>query len=75
MRHAGKRPVTAERIEQYLDKLAQMMAAADPPARELLIPIWQRLERELASRQETSAILAAADARLRRSKDRTATPS
>ena len=67
-------PITAERIEQYLDFLAGVMAKAGRHA-EGFLPIWRRLELELAKRREVEALLAAAKARLTRSTDQTAARS
>lgn len=63
-------PITSERIEQYLDFLAEVMARAGRNA-ELFLPIWKRLELELEKRREVEAMLAAAAARVTRSMDRT----
>lgn len=56
-------PITAERIETYLDLVARLMNKAGRDA-ELYLPIWRRLELELAKRREADALLAAARARL-----------
>lgn len=64
-------PVTAERIEFYLDIVAEQMEKVGKEA-ELYLPIWHRLERELEKQREKEAALAAARARLTRSRDRTA---
>lgn len=66
-----KTVVTAARIEKWLDMVAEFMERAGK-RKELYLPIWRALERELAARQEAEALIAAASARLRRSKDRTA---
>ena len=64
--------VTVARLEQYLDRLAEIMA--HPRSRpEALLPIYERLEREIAARQTTAAKLDTIMARARRLKDRKAT--
>ena len=67
-------PITAARIEQYLDFTAELMARAGKDA-ELYLPVWRMLERHLAKRREAEAMLAAAAARLTRSQDQTAARS
>lgn len=63
-------PLTAQRVEDYLDFVAGLMARAGQDA-ELYLPIWRKLEKMLAERQEAEAILIAAARRLTRSTDRT----
>lgn len=58
-------PVTAERIETYLDLVARLMDRAGRDA-ELYLPIWRRLNLELGQRREADALLAAARSRLTR---------
>lgn len=60
-------PITAERIEQYLDFLAGVMAKAGKNA-ELFLPIWKRLELELEKRREVEAMLSAARKRVENSR-------
>lgn len=72
----GPRPrkpkkITAERVELYLDKLAEIMANAGADAH-LGVPLWKRLESELARLREEEAVVAAAKERLRRSAAREA---
>lgn len=61
--------VTAARIEKWLDMVAEYMDRAGK-RKKLYLPIWRALERELAAHQEAEAMIAAADARLKRSRDR-----
>lgn len=63
--------VTADRIEQYIDKTAQMMSEAPADVAELMLPIWYRLHSELAKRREAEAAIAAARERFTRLTDRT----
>jgi hypothetical protein len=63
--------VTAARIEKWLDMVAELMDRAGSKA-ELYLPVWRALERELAKRQEAEASIAAARARLTRSRNQTA---
>jgi hypothetical protein len=67
-------PVTLEKLEQCLDRLAVIM---EHPAivAERMLPLWERLEREIALRQKSDDKLAAARDRARRLKGRTAAPS
>lgn len=65
-----RKPVTSEELESFLDLVARLMKKAGKDA-ELLLPIWRALERELNNRREADTILAAAQARLTRSMDRT----
>lgn len=67
-------PLTVEEIEDHLDFVAGRMQKAGRDA-ELFLPIWRRLELELAKRREADALLAAARARLTRSTDRSAAPA
>lgn len=64
-----RRPVTAARVEEALDKLAWVMSIAPKPA--LAIPLWKRLERERDRLREEEATVAAALARLKQSPGRT----
>jgi hypothetical protein len=63
-------PVTAERIEKALDGLAQIMVDAGAAGRAYL-PLFQRLERELAEMRAVDDAMAAVVARARRSTGRT----
>jgi hypothetical protein len=67
-------PVTVEEIERHLDLVAMLMEKAGKKAH-LLLPIWQRLETELQKQKDAEAMIAAARARLTRSRDRTAARS
>lgn len=69
-----RKRVTAARVEQCLDQLAAIMQRAGPHAH-LAVPLWKRLEVELARLREEEEIVAAARDRLRRSPDRTAAQS
>jgi hypothetical protein len=60
-------PITAVRIETYLDLVARLMDKAGKDA-ELCLPVWRRLTLELAKRRETDALLAAARDRLARAR-------
>ena len=64
-------PVTAERIERALDGLARIMVEAGAEGRAYL-PIYVRLERELAAMRDADDAMAAVVARARRSTGRTA---
>lgn len=66
-----KKPVTAERVERALDTLAWIISKAGPDAH-MGAPLWRRLEAELERLRGEEEIIAAAQARLKRSKDRTA---
>lgn len=63
--------LTAARIELYLDKLAEIMADPGTDAR-LGVKLWKRLESERDRLREEEAVLAAAQDRLRQSRDRRA---
>lgn len=64
-------PVTVERIEHALDGLARLMVDAGAAGRAYL-PIFVRLERDLADMRDADDAMAAVIARARRSTDRTA---
>lgn len=68
-RHANIQ-ITAATVERCLDTLAEIMERAGPRAN-LAVPLWKRLESELARLREEEAIVRAARARLTRSPDRT----
>lgn len=59
--------VTPERIEKALDGLAKMMVDAGAAGRASL-PLFQRLERELADMREADAAMAAVYARAQRAR-------
>ena len=61
------KPVTAERIEKALDGLAGIIAAAGEAGR-VYLPIYVRLERDLADMREDDATMAAALARAKRAR-------
>jgi hypothetical protein len=63
------RPVTAQRVEDALDTLAWLMSRSKNA--HLGVPLWKRLESELADLRDSEAIMAAARERFRRSLDRT----
>lgn len=63
--------LTVERLERALDILAGRIAAHGERGR-ILLPIYRRLEDELATLKAEDDTLSAALARARRSKDRTA---
>lgn len=69
-----EKPITPERIERALDRLAQIMVDLGPDGPQCL-PIYERLEQELAALQVTEYKMAAVRDRLTRSSRRTATPS
>ena len=62
-------PVTVAEIERHLDFVAWLMDQR-PAHAELLLPIWRRLQREMASRKDVETQLAEARQRLTRSQDR-----
>jgi len=66
-----EKPITIERIERALDRLAEIMVdlGGDGPR---CLPIYRRLEQELAALRETENEMSAVRERVRRSKDRTA---
>lgn len=66
-------PVTAERVEAALDKLAWIISNSSNPGR--AAPLWRRLEAELERLREQEAVLAAAHSRLNRTRDRELTIS
>ncbi|MCB1477098.1 MAG: hypothetical protein H6883_07010 [Rhodobiaceae bacterium] len=68
-RRAAKRPITAERVEQALDTLAEIMAAAGASAN-LMVPVWKRLEAEHSRLRDEEDVVAAALARVRQLTDR-----
>jgi hypothetical protein len=71
MNGARPRPVTAERLERALDRLAEIMIDLGDEGR-ACIPIYERLDRELLAIRRAEDTMAAARARLTRSRDRTA---
>jgi hypothetical protein len=64
-------PLTSAEIERHLDLVAWLMDKASGKAH-LFLPIWRRLELELAKQKEAETMIEAARQRLRRSQDRTA---
>ncbi len=66
--------ISADRIEKALDKLAGFMVrlGARGPT---LLPIYERLEKELEARREVDGKMAAVRARLKQSKGRKAAAS
>lgn len=67
---ASATPITMERVERCLDRLAQIMVAAGPEGRTYL-PIYERLESELEGMRTADDKMAKVFARVRQSKDRT----
>lgn len=68
------KPITVDRIEKCLDRLAQIMVASGAEGRAYL-PIYERLESELEAMRDTDVKMSRIYARVRRSKDRTAVRS
>lgn len=56
-----KGPITADRVERVLDTCAWVMSKSKKP--HLLIPIWKRLEMELARLREEEDIIRRAKTR------------
>lgn len=56
-------PITARRIEDYLDLVAYLMSKAGKNAAGYL-PIWRRLKLELAKQREIESLLAEAAKRV-----------
>lgn len=67
----SKSALTAMRLEQALDSLAALIADYGDRGRELL-PIFQRLEKELADMRAEDALMASVHARLTQSSGRIA---
>lgn len=65
------KPVTAERIERALDVLARIMIELGEEGLRCL-PIYERLEKELAAIKSGQDKMAAVQERAKRSKDQTA---
>lgn len=63
--------LTVERLERALDDLAVLIDDYGDRGRELL-PIWQRLETELANMRAEADLMASVRSRLKRPSDRTA---
>jgi len=70
----ASKPITIDRIERCLDRLAQIMVASGAEGRAYL-PIYERLESELEAMRDTDDKMSRIYARVRRSKDRTAARS
>ncbi len=64
-------PLTAARLERALDSLAEKIIGYGDRGRELL-PLYNRLETELAAMKAEDALMASVRARVTLSKDRTA---
>lgn len=60
-RPAKRKPITAARVEQALDNLADLMSKSKHA--QMLVPIWKRLERELARLHDEEAVIAMAKSR------------
>lgn len=71
---AADEPITVERLERALDKLAAAMIRLGPKGPRAL-PIYERLERELEALRVVDDKMAAVRERLRRSQDRKAATS
>ncbi|MEJ1118844.1 hypothetical protein V9K92_10250 [Phyllobacterium sp. CCNWLW109] len=69
MAHVNPPTITAAKIEECLDKLAFFMNRSKDPS--AYLPIWKRLENELAMRRDVDDMLAVARARLKQSKHQT----
>lgn len=59
--------ITTERLEQYLDKLAEVMDWDAANAHDY-VPLFQRLERELEAYRDRDRTVLAAQERLKRSR-------
>lgn len=55
-----KKPITAERVENALDILADIMAKAPKGEAVLLVPIWKRLETELEALRDAEDVVSLA---------------
>lgn len=70
----ASKPITIDRIERCLDRLAQIMVASGAEGR-VYLPIYERLESELESMRDADGKMSRIYARVRQSKDRRATRS
>ena len=68
-----QKPITAERIEAALDRLAEIMIDLGPEGAACL-PIYERLERELELAKSVENKMASVMERARRSKSGRASP-
>lgn len=68
---AQQEPITAERIERALDRLAEIIVKLGDEGRKCL-PIYKRLESELANARAQEDDMALVFARAKRSKDQKA---
>ena len=64
-------PITPERIERAMDRVAEIIVARGDSGRQLL-PLYDRLEKMLLTCQAEDEKLAAVRQRFQRSQDRTA---
>jgi hypothetical protein len=71
MARSPKPPVVinSAKLEECLDKLAFVMSRAKDAS--IYLPLWKRLEHELDMQRDVENVLAAAAARVKRSKHRT----
>jgi len=67
-------PIMAARIERCLDRIAEIIAT-DRDGGRVYLPIYARLERELAEHRAAEDLLAAVHERVRRLQDRMAARS
>lgn len=68
---ARTKPVTIDRIERAMDGLAAIILAWKDDGK-VFLPIYARLERELAQMRENDRMMSDITDRVRRSRDRTA---
>ena len=62
-------PITAARLERCLDRIAEIITA-DRDGGRVYLPIYARLECELAEHHAAEELMAAAQQRVRRLRDR-----
>ncbi|HEV2502369.1 MAG TPA: hypothetical protein VGV39_04805 [Mesorhizobium sp.] len=74
MSKSGK-PITAQRIEDAMDLLAECLVNLGTKEAEIYLPIYQRLERELAAYRQLEDTKLAVFERARRLQDRTSARS
>jgi len=71
MKPSKPKPITAERIERALDKLAWALTVLPRDEAGRAACLWKFLEDELQKKREEEAIIAAARDRLTRSRNQT----
>lgn len=64
-RSRKKPPLTAERVENALDILANIMAGAPKGEAVLMVPLWKRLESELELLRDAEEVVSKAINRVR----------